>query len=89
MQANALLIKYVIEQDLQHKIVIKDLLVSATKSKRKLKAITNAEFCDSQPVCFKCPEYAAVGRICNLDYQHGNRPYQTRKGKYILCEVKR
>lgn len=87
-QANALLIKYVLEQDLKHKVVIKDLLVSETKSKRKLKAINNAEFCDSQPVCFKCPEYAAAGRICNLDYQHDNRPYQTRKGKYILREVK-
>lgn len=34
-QANALLIKYVLEQDLKHKVVIKDLLKSKNKPKHK------------------------------------------------------
>lgn len=33
-QANALLIKYVLEQDLQHKVVIADLLEEMSKKKQ-------------------------------------------------------
>lgn len=44
-QANALLIKYVLEKDLKHKIVINELLESKNKHKRKFRAITNGEIC--------------------------------------------
>lgn len=44
-KANALLIKYVLEQDIKHKVVIKDLLKSKDKPKHKFRAMTNEEFC--------------------------------------------
>ena len=45
-QANALMIKYVLEQDLKHKVVIEDLLKSKDKPKHKFRAMTNGEFCE-------------------------------------------
>lgn len=51
-QANALLIKYVLDQDLQHKVVIADLLEKPSKKKRKFRAMTYKEHCKS--LCLIC-----------------------------------
>lgn len=92
-QANALLIKYVLEQDSQHKVVIIDLLEKISKKKRKLKAITNGEICrkweEAHIFCriddVKCPFYGVVDcRSSNFK----KKPFQTKDGKYILIEVK-
>lgn len=45
-QANALMIKYVLEQDLKHKVVIKDLLEPKKKPKHKFRTMTYGEFCE-------------------------------------------
>lgn len=94
-QANALLIKYVLEQDSQHKVVIADLLEKMSKKKRKFRAMTNAEFCRiyAGEANFDCSN-------CSLSYPIGDceladnwesiseKPYKTKDGKYILREVK-
>ncbi len=92
-QANALLIKYVLEKDSQHKVVIADLLEKTNKKKRKLKAVTNGEFCrkwkEAHIFCrkddVKCPFYGVVD--CRPSSFKKN-PFQTKDGKYILIEVK-
>ncbi len=86
-QANALLIKYVLEQDLKHKVVIKDLLASATKSKRKFRTMTCDEFCHKYRFCGECPMYDKRIDDCSTPYFKGNDPFRTKNGKYILREV--
>lgn len=92
-QANALMIKYVLEQDLVHKVVINDLLEQKNKHKRKLRAMTNAEFCRKWRAkhnnrCFGkfecCPLYYAVGNMCCFS----TTPFRLPNGKYILREAK-
>lgn len=92
-QANALLIKYVLEQDLKHKVVIKDLLKSKNKPKRKFRAMTISEWCDPKK-CPKC-EYHYGAFYCDYSNfnqvnrgRERNKPYKTKDGKYILVEVK-
>lgn len=87
-QANALLIKYVLEQDLKHKVVIKDLLKSKDKPKHKLRAITCDEFCHKYRFCGECPMYDKRIDDCSTPYFKGNDPFRTKNGKYILVEVK-
>lgn len=53
-QANALLIKYILEQDLQHKVVIADLLEKTSKKKRRFRAMTYKEHCKS--LCLICKD---------------------------------
>lgn len=88
-QANALLIKYVLEQDLQHKVVIADLLEKMSKKKRKFRAMTINEYCSKG--CSTC-EYNRNWWYCaylNLNKViEKNEPYKTKDGKYILVEVK-
>lgn len=88
-QANALLIKYILEQDLQHK-VIADLLRKKNKKHRKFRAMTNAEFCDKHKhcsTCSKCKEN--ISGCCWFMHEYnGIAPYRTSNGKYILIEVK-
>lgn len=94
-QANALLIKYVLEQDLQHKVVIADLVEKISKKKRKLRAMTNEEFCrtyagDKNFDCKDCSLYRQV-YVCELSENWSlisKKPYKTKDGKYILREVK-
>ena len=92
-QANAFLIKYVLEQDLQHKVVIADLLEKKNKKKRKLRAMTISEWCEPK----KCPKceyhygafYCAYSILNGLNQrQNKSNPYKKRNGKYILVEVK-
>lgn len=64
-QANALLIKYVLEQDLQHKVVITDLLEKMSKKKRKFRAMTNSEYCRNH-ICALCPEYDKEQKRCYI-----------------------
>lgn len=89
-QANALLIKYVLEQDLKHKVVIKDLLKSKNKPKHKFRAMTNGEFCEKWQKNYKyckpnnkhiCP--FLFSRNCS----EKNKAYKTKDEKYILREV--
>lgn len=91
-QANALLIKYILEQDLQHKVVIADLLEKKNKKKRKLRAMTISEWCEPK----KCPKceyhygafYCAYSILNGLNQrQNKSNPYKKRNGKYILVEV--
>lgn len=92
-QANALLIKYILEQDSQHKVVITDLVEKISKKKAKLRAITNGEICrkwkESHIFCrkddVKCPFYGVVD--CRPS-SFKKKPFQTKDGKYILIEVK-
>ncbi|WP_455492782.1 hypothetical protein [Eubacterium sp.] len=97
-QANALLIKYVLEQDSQHKVVIADLLEEMSKKKRKLRAMTIGEYCDIGRVgrteCKYC-EYNRGLYYCDYSvfnqvnrWREKNKPYKTKGGKYILREVK-
>ena len=58
------------------------------KKKRKLRAMTNLEFCISHtsrciscPMLFSCPIRSSYSEDLN-------KPYQTKDGKYILREVK-
>ena len=92
-QANALLIKYVLEQDLKHKVVIADLLEPKTKPKRKFRAITNGEICSKwkeiHTFCrigeVECPFFGVVD--CRpRDFKA--KPFKAKDGKYILIEVK-
>lgn len=92
-QANALLIKYVLEQDSQHKVVIADLLEKMSKKKRKFRAMTIGEYCE-QAECKKC-EYHYGAFYCaysKFNETHNGRehskPYKTKDGKYIFIEVK-
>ena len=92
-QSNALLIKYVLEQDLKHKVVIKGLLEAKTKPKRKLRAMTVKEYCDKTN-CKKCSycvgsvfcEYMRINGIAQM--KTSITPYKTIDSKYILREVK-
>jgi hypothetical protein len=91
-QANALLIKYVLEQDLKHKVVIKDLLKSKNKPKRKFRAMTISEWCDPKK-CPKC-EYHYGAFYCDYSNfnqvnrgREKNKAYKTKDEKYILREV--
>lgn len=94
-QANALLIKYVLEQDLQHKVVIADLLEKMSKKKRKLRAMTNAEFCDKwRKNHLFCKSIGGDGYCCPISPTDNcfredflNKPYIIN-GKYILVEAK-
>lgn len=96
-QANALLIKYVLEQDLQHKIVIADLLEKTSKKKRKLRAMTYKEHCKS--LCLICEDcifapnwadkyYKHICPIWNKSSNDFDKPCKLPNGKYILIEVK-
>ena len=91
-KANALLIKYVLEQDLKHQVVIKDLLKSKDKPKRKFRTMTISEWCDPK----KCPKceyhygafYCAYSIFNGLNRgQNKSKSYKKRNGKYILVEV--
>lgn len=96
-QANALLIKYVLEQDLQHKVVIADLLEKTSKKKRKFRAMTYREHCKSQ--CLICEDcifapnwadkyYKHICPIWNKSSNELDKPCKLPNGKYILIEVK-
>lgn len=87
-QANALLIKYVLEQDLKHKIVINDLLEPKTKPKHKFRTMTCGEFCHKHSFCRQCPMYDKRIYGCITPYFKSNDPFRTKNGKYILVEVK-
>lgn len=95
-QANALLIKYVLEQDSQHKVVIADLVEKMSKKKRKLRAITNAEFCDKwRKNHLFCKSIVSGGYCCPISPTGNcfresflNKPYIIN-GKYIFIEVKK
>lgn len=94
-QANALLIKYVLEQDSQHKVVIADLLEKMSKKKRKFRAMTIGEHCAVGKT--KCEDCEYYRNWCYCEYSDFNKairgreqtkPYKTKDGKYILIEVK-
>lgn len=92
-QANALLIKYILEQDSQNKVVITDLLEKISNKKRKYRAMTVGEWC-SPKKCRQC-EYHYGIYLCNYTKINGvskifegNKPYKTKDGKYIFVEVK-
>lgn len=96
-QANALLIKYVLEQDLQHKVVIADLLEKTSKKKRKFRAMTYKEYCKSlYLICEDCvfaPNWADkyYKHICPIRNKSSNdfdKPCKLPNGKYIMIEVK-
>lgn len=80
-QANAFLIKYILEQDLQHRVVVSDLLEKKNKKTRRFRAMTVSEFCATRKGidCDKCPSLRRP--ICRIT------PYKTNDGKYILVEV--
>lgn len=93
-QANALLIKYVLEQDSQHKVVIADLLEKMSKKKRKFRAMTNMEYCISYASeenfsCLNCSLYR-YSSTCVLgdDISNSKKPFKTKDGKYIFVEVR-
>ncbi len=86
-RANALLIKYVLEQDLKHKVVVADLLEPKTKPKRKFRIMTCDEFCHKYSFCGECPMYDKRIDDCSTPYFKGNDPFRTKNGKYILREV--
>lgn len=96
-QANALLVKYVLEQDLQHKVVIADLLEKTSKKKRKFRAMTYKEHCKS--LCLICEDcvfapnwadkyYKHICPIWNKSSNDFDKPCKLPNGKYILIEVK-
>lgn len=96
-QANALLIKYILEQDLQHKVVIADLLEKTSKKKRKFRAMTYKEHCKS--LCLICEDcvfapnwadkyYKHICPIWNKSSNDFDKPCKLPNGKYILIEVK-
>lgn len=96
-QANALLVKYVLEQDLQHKVVIADLLEKTSKKKRKFRAMTYKEHCKS--LCLICEDcvfapnwadkyYKYICPIWNKSSNDFDKPCKLPNGKYILIEVK-
>lgn len=94
-QANALLIKYVLEQDSQHKVVIADLLEKMSKKKRKFRAMTIGEHCTGEKKKCEGCEYNRNWWYCAysnfnkvIQERDKNKPYKTRDGKYILIEVK-
>lgn len=96
-QANALLIKYVLEQDLQHKVVIADLLEKTSKKKRKFRAMTYKEYCKSlYLICEDCvfapnwadKYYKHICPIWNKSSNDFDKPCKLPNGKYILIEVK-
>lgn len=87
-QANALLIKYILEQDSQHKVVIADLLEKINKKKHKLRAMTWGEFCHKFRFCRQCPMYDEHIDDCITPYFRGSDLYRKRDGKYILVEVR-
>lgn len=87
-QANALLIKYILEQDLQHKVVITDLLEKTNKKKHKLRAMTCGEFCHKFRFCRQCPMYNKYTNDCINPYFIGSDLYRKQDGKYILVEVR-
>lgn len=87
-QANALLIKYVLEQDLKHKVVINDLLEPKTKPKHKFRTMTCGEFCHKHRFCRQCPMYDKRIYGCITPYFKSNDSFRTKNGKYILVEVK-
>lgn len=92
-QANALLIKYVLEQDSQHKVVINDLLKFKDKPKHKLRAMTNAEFCDKwKSKHHRCCTDYDLCMICPLSFYprcfDSQKPFRFADGKYIFIEVK-
>lgn len=96
-QANALLIKYVLERDLQHKVVIADLLEKTSKKKRKFRTMTYKEYCKSlYLICEDCvfaPNWADkyYKHICPIRNKSSNdldKPCKLPNGKYILIEVK-
>ncbi len=91
-QTNALLIKYVLEQDLKHKIVINDLLEPKTKPKHKFRTMTCGEFCTKwllkHKFCKHLDEYCCplvLSKACFKE--NANKPCKVN-GKYILVEVK-
>ena len=89
-QVNALMIKYVLEQDLKHKVVIEDLLKSKDKPKHKFRAMTNGEFCEKWQKKHKyCKPHGKL--ICPFLFSRNcsekNKPYKTKDEKYILREV--
>lgn len=97
-QANALLIKYILEQDLQHKVVIADLLEKTSKKKRKFRAMTYKEHCKS--LCLICEDcvfapnwadkyYKHICPIWNKSSNDFDKPCKLPNGKYILIEVKK
>ena len=96
-QANALLIKYVLEQDLQHKVAIADLLEKTSKKKRKFRAMTYKEHCKS--LCLICEDcvfapnwadkyYKHICPIRNKSSNELDKPCKLPNGKYILIEAK-
>lgn len=89
-QANALMIKYVLEQDLKHKVVIEDLLKSKDKPKHKLRAMTNDEFCTKwllkHKFCKHLDEYCCplvLSKACFKE--NANKPCKVNS-KYIFIE---
>lgn len=92
-----LLIKYVLEQDLQHKVVIADLLEKPSKKKRKFRAMTYKEHCKS--LCLICKDCVFASNWADKYYKHicpiwnkssndFDKPCKLPNGKYILIEVK-
>lgn len=79
-QANALLIKYVLEQDSQHKVVIADLLEKISKKKRKFRAMTIGEYCDIGRVGRTDCKYCEYNRgLYYCDYSVFNQVNRWRK----------
>lgn len=90
-QANALLIKYVLEQDSQHKVVIADLLEKMSKKKRKLRAMTINEHCSKGcSTCeYKFKMFCFYHTITGINrIERSDTPYKTKDGKYLYIEVK-
>lgn len=102
-RANALLIKYVLEQDLKHKVVITDLLEpkNKPKPKHKFRTMTYGEFCEKwlkQYYCCAddihktlknvCPFYGlSKATLCDYNEVYTQEPCKLPNGKYILIEV--
>lgn len=89
-QANALLIKYVLEQDSQHKVVIADLLEKMSKKKRKFRAMTINEHCSKGcSTCeYKFKMFCFYHNVTGINrIEKSDTPYKTKDGKYILVEV--
>ena len=99
-QANALMIKNVLEQELKHKVVIKDLLEPKKKPKRKFRTMTYGEFCEKwlkQYYCCAdgihetlknvCPFYGlSKATLCDYNEVYTQEPCKLLNGKYILIE---
>lgn len=94
-RANALLIKSILQQDLKGKVV-KSSFSAYPKRMRKLKAMTNEEFCDKwRKNHLFCKSIVSNGYCCPISPAGNcfresfmNKPYKTKDGKYILREVK-